>query len=62
MSTISSNNTNYTSNYKCSYCGSSNVQYKAKEDTIMIKTMYPFLCDTCYKKTNNSKFYYKLLS
>lgn len=44
------NTTQYISNYNCSYCGSINIQYKAKEDTTVIKEFYPYLCITCWNR------------
>ena len=61
MSVISTNNTNYTSNYKCSNCGSSNVKYKAKKDAILLISEYPYLCNTCYNKTDKGSKYYKII-
>lgn len=63
MSTISTNYTSYNSNNKCSYCGSSNIQYKAKDDTTEIKKVYLYLCAPCWtkmKKDSRYEFYNKI--
>lgn len=50
MDSISVDETQYISNYNCSYCGSVNIQYKAKEDTSLMKDVYPYLCIHCWAK------------
>ena len=63
MSSISVNDTHYISNYKCSYCGSVNIEYKAKEDTSIVKEVYPYLCTTCWTRMPRiygTEFYKKI--
>ncbi len=63
MSSISTNSTQYVSNYKCSNCSSLNVQYKAKMDTSIMKEVYPYLCTTCYNRMPRiygTEFYKKI--
>ncbi len=50
MSTKCISDTQYVSTYNCSYCGSVNIQYKAKTDTTLMKELYPFLCVNCWTK------------
>ena len=63
MSSICADTIEYKSNCNCSYCGSANIQYKAKEDTIQIQKQYPYLCKYCYQKIPNMygiEFYKKI--
>ena len=54
MDSTSVDKTEYISNYKCSYCGSVNIQYKAKEDTSVMKDVYPYLCINCWARMPRS--------
>ena len=63
MSSISVEETQYISNYNCSYCGSVNIEYKAKEDTSIMKEVYPNLCSTCWARmpmSHSTEFYEKI--
>jgi DNA-directed RNA polymerase subunit RPC12/RpoP len=63
MKSKSFNNTQYVSNYNCSYCGSVNIQYKAKKDTTMLKYKLPYLCRNCWIKMDKrdaQEFYIKI--
>ena len=63
MNNISINDTQYVSNYNCSYCGSVKIQYKAKTDTTLMKEIYPYLCARCWTKMPrvlSTEFYEKI--
>ena len=48
MSTISSNNTHYTSNYKCSKCHTNPGIYFTTNTELLSRM--PYLCSTCITK------------